>query len=509
MNNLYYKWIEFCHKNGKFLLKTSEFPSVYFINTLKKNKLIFSLRQWYYCILVNWRSNLDTIKYHFYDILKKILNDKYGINWYISDNTALAIQNNTLLDYPDFINIRTKNGKSMSFLLIDLPYFKVKISNRTDKNIWNIVYDEFKWMRIKYKINQFWLITNNINKIDKKIESNIVLKNIIDEWICDFNDLLYLSDLSVKDLKKSLKKLISKKIVYSNNDIYSIFKDFIWSKSIFEEVSDYFSSEIRKSKKNIYLNSSSDIFYKNIYNLDYSLESLNRFYIKDISKKYKKLKVNESFLKKEKIDMIFKSAELEWFGWTYSDTKKLIEENIKPLWMNEKDKNILLNIKDSFDYIIKTNWNIDIVEVNNLIQRNITDENKLGVRRKWLDVRISNSMYFPMKWNNIDQWWFNNLIKEINNDKYSGVDNAFRILMLVSFTQVFYDWNKRTARIMLNAFLYKNNLPFVNFSNIEKLNYDKSIVVFYETWDLRAFKKYFIQSFMQWMIRVENFKTSP
>jgi hypothetical protein len=50
--------------------------------------------------------------------------------------------------------------------------------------------------------------------------------------------------------------------------------------------------------------------------------------------------------------------------------------------MDEKDKNILLNIRDAFDYIINTDGNIDIVDVNNLIQRNITDREKLGIRRK-------------------------------------------------------------------------------------------------------------------------------
>jgi len=68
MNNKYYKWIDDSYKKWKFLLKTSDFPSPYFIDNLEKNKLIFSLRQWYYCILVNWRSEIDTVKHYFYDI---------------------------------------------------------------------------------------------------------------------------------------------------------------------------------------------------------------------------------------------------------------------------------------------------------------------------------------------------------------------------------------------------------------------------------------------------------
>jgi hypothetical protein len=60
---------------------------------------------------------------------------------------------------------------------------------------------------------------------------------------------------------------------------------------------------------------------------------------------------------------------------------------------------------------------------------------------------------------------------------------------------------------MSNAILYKNNLPFVNFSNIEKVNYDKSIVAFYETGDLLPFEKYFIQSFMQGVVRMDEFSS--
>jgi len=456
----------------------------------------------------NWYSKTLFLWY-----LKIILNDKYWINWYISDNTATDIQNKSIDKYPNNIEIRTINGKSMNFLLIDLPAFKVNILNRTDKYIWNVIYDEFKWMRVKYEEYEFWLkIDNNVKQANvdsissisrEGMEGNKVLKIIVDEWICDIEDLLYLSELKEKDLNKNLDKLIKEKLIYKKKKNYSIFKDFISNKESFKHVFNYFDKEDRKKR---YIKSSDDKFYKKIYNLDFNLKGLNKGYIKDIKQKYKKLKINWSFLKKEKLDMIFKSAELEWFWWTYADTKKLIEENIKPLWMNEKDKNILLNIKDSFDLIIKTDWNVNIVDVNNLIQRNITDDDKLGIRRKGIDVKINNSVYHPMKWKDIYAWWYDYLIKEINSDKYNDIENAFKALMLISFTQAFYDWNKRTARIISNGFLYKNNLPFVNFSSIEKVNYDKSIVAFYETWDLWPFKKCFYQSFMQGVIRVNEFE---
>ena len=132
--NKYYKYIEEKFKVWKIILRTKDFPSVFFIKQLEKNNLIFSFKHWYYLILVDWRSKIDTLKFYFYDILKKVLNDKYWINWYISDNTAEKIKNKELEDFPKQIEIRTKNGKSMRFLLINFENFKINILARTDKN---------------------------------------------------------------------------------------------------------------------------------------------------------------------------------------------------------------------------------------------------------------------------------------------------------------------------------------------------------------------------------------
>jgi hypothetical protein len=516
--NIYLQYIEEKFKIWKIILKTNEFPSAFFIKQLEKNNLIFSFRHWYYIILVDWRSKIDTLKFYFYDILKKVLDEKYWINWYISDKTAEKIRNKNLEDFPKQIEIRTKNGKSMNFLLINFGNFKINIFVRTDKNIWKEIYDEFRGMRIKYILstegfNSLWNnnVETSIYGVSKKDVSNNnfekinILKIIINEQNCDLEDLSYLSELEELKIKNILKELLRENKIYFKNNKYSIFKDFVLNIELFKNIENYFIWEKRKKLKNIYIIWENNIYFNEIYNHKYDLwEFINNEFLEEVIYKYKNIKNNESFLKKEKLDMIFKSAELEGFGWTYADTKKLIEENIKPLWMSNKDKNILVNIKDAFDYIIKTDWKINIIEVNNLIQRNLTQTEKIWIRRKWIDVKISNSIYFPMKWKDVFEWWFEKF-NSMQLEKDS-INSAFKILMIVSFLQIFYDWNKRTARIISNAILYKNNLPFINFSSVEKLNYDKSMVYFYETWDYEIFKKYFIQSFMQWVIRVLEYK---
>ena len=500
INDFYLKW--------KFIIQTKDFPNKYSIQTLEKQWLIFSFKQWWYLILVKWRSKSWAIDLYFFDIIKKVLDNRYWINWYIADESAKKIKNKKPVW--NKITIRAKNWKSTIFEIISIKWFKTKIMARTDNNIKSEIFKEFRWMRIKFENNKKqWLNISELKSLNsikenKNNNQNLIYKIIITNIICNFEDIEYETEdkMTNNEILNILDKLSKNKKIFIHinnwNKFYSLLKTISTPKTLknllFNNSSKYFESKERQDKmdnsKKILTTKKNKTHWNKIFSQDYKIWELENI-LEEL-----KIEYSESYLKKAKLDMVFKSAELEWFWWTYADTKKLIEENIQPLWMKDKDKQILLNIRDSFDLMVKTKWNTDLVEINSLIQKWITDKEYLWIRREWINVEIRKSIYRPIKWNDIQNWWFLELKNEIEKIE-NPINQAFAALMLISFVQSFYDWNKRTARMFCNSILFKNNLPLINFSWIEKMNYDKNIVYFYETWNFDLFKIIFIKEILK------------
>ncbi|HHG85133.1 MAG TPA: Fic family protein, partial [Bacteroidetes bacterium] len=81
------------------------------------------------------------------------------------------------------------------------------------------------------------------------------------------------------------------------------------------------------------------------------------------------------------------------------------------------------------------------------------------------------------------------------NEKTNVFEKAFLALLLLSYIQAFSDGNKRTARIISNAILIKNNFCPISFRTIDSVEYKKAMLIFYEQNNLTVFKEIFISQF--------------
>jgi Fic family protein len=84
---------------------------------------------------------------------------------------------------------------------------------------------------------------------------------------------------------------------------------------------------------------------------------------------------------------------------------------------------------------------------------------------------------------------------ELINEHSNVFEKALLVLLLVSYIQPFADGNKRTARIISNAFLINENYCPISFRTVDSIDYKKAMLVFYEQNNISAFKKIFIDQF--------------
>ena len=72
---------------------------------------------------------------------------------------------------------------------------------------------------------------------------------------------------------------------------------------------------------------------------------------------------------------------------------------------------------------------------------------------------------------------------------------ALMSLALIAYIQPFEDGNKRTSRLVANAFLLSHNSSPLSFRSIDTTEYKKAIILFYEQNNIKFLKELFIEQF--------------
>ena len=184
------------------------------------------------------------------------------------------------------------------------------------------------------------------------------------------------------------------------------------------------------------------------------------------------------------IDLSYNSSRLE--GNTYSelDTKKLIDEQIRPEGKIQEETVMILNHKEAISFLVDNAENIDITlfTIRNLhyllAQDLLVNPMSCGDVRK-NEVHISGTTYQPISGYLLLQENLELLLLKARKieDSY---EQSFFLLLHLSYLQAFEDVNKRTARLACNIPFIKNNQCPLSFVDLPKDDYVASLIMFYE-----------------------------
>lgn len=231
--------------------------------------------------------------------------------------------------------------------------------------------------------------------------------------------------------------------------------------------------------------------------------------LEDATRKYEKRTrdISDVIQKKELerlvIELSWKSSRIEGNTYTLLDTEKLILENKEAPGHSKDETQMILNHKDTFNYIRShasqfqdiTKKNLE--ELHSVIVKDL--DVSFGFRSK--AVGIIGSIYRPL--DNIYQ--VTEAVEKLSTAVSRGENaytKAFLALIGISYIQPFEDGNKRTARLMTNALLISHSLAPLSYRSVDEEEYRAAVLAFYELNSILPMKKIFIE---QYEFAAENY----
>jgi hypothetical protein len=225
-------------------------------------------------------------------------------------------------------------------------------------------------------------------------------------------------------------------------------------------------------------------------------------YLKNLQNKFKQniSKLSETEYKKEferlAIDLSWKSSQIEGNTYSLLETERLLKEKEIAAGKTKDEATMLLNHKAALDFILENPTYISpltvstIEDIHSILVKELNLDRNIRRRR----IGISGTNYKPLD----NEFQIREALEDmclLVNQQTNVFAQALLVLVLISYIQAFSDGNKRTARIISNALLMKNNYCPISFRTIDSIEYKKAMLIFYEQNNINAFKAIFINQF--------------
>lgn len=200
------------------------------------------------------------------------------------------------------------------------------------------------------------------------------------------------------------------------------------------------------------------------------------------------------------IDLSYNSSRLEGNTYSLLDTERLLLHGDSAEGKLDEEKVMILNHKEAIRYLVdnahqlQVNRNV-ICTLHYLLSDGLVESDRAGkVRRD--AVRIGGTVYIPFE----DPHRLGKQLEKIAT-KADLIRDPFEqsifLLAHISYLQAFIDVNKRTARLVANIALIKNNLVPLAFSDIQVDDYMSAMIAIYELQDIRPLTDLYAYSYIR------------
>ena len=204
--------------------------------------------------------------------------------------------------------------------------------------------------------------------------------------------------------------------------------------------------------------------------------------------KYNMTQEENIFLAKRNIvDYIWKSANLEGIGVTYPDTQA-IYNGMSVEGYSIEDINAVNDLKHAWQFLlehINDELTLDFIKAVHRLLGKFTVINAGSVRRD--EVRIGGTEWIPEM---PDETEIDEKISKIMNGKESSLDKALDLMLYLMRAQVFLDGNKRIAMLMGNKIMIENGQGIISVNQKDIKEFYSLLVTYYETNDGTKIKQF-------------------
>lgn len=206
------------------------------------------------------------------------------------------------------------------------------------------------------------------------------------------------------------------------------------------------------------------------------------------------------------IEFSWKTSQIEGNTYDIISTEKLLLYGEKSSTNTEYEAQMIINQKDALEFILEyiNDWSrpsLALVEkLHNFVGKDLNISKGL---RKSL-VGITGTNYRPLE----NEFQIKEAIENLLNYlSYTNrtYEQALLSVLGLSYIQPFVDGNKRTSRLLGNAYLLSNNLAPLSYRSVDDRDYKEATLVFYEQNSVQPFKKLFIE---QYVFSANNYNIS-
>lgn len=209
-----------------------------------------------------------------------------------------------------------------------------------------------------------------------------------------------------------------------------------------------------------------------------------------------KMEENIFLAKRNLVDYIWKSANLEGIAVTYPQTE-VIFDGLSVNGVKIKDINAIVNLKTAWKFVLENvDYPVDIrfiSQVNKLVGE--YDIVPFGGKLRTTEVKMGGTDWkpkIPQKEEierKIDE------ILKISN----ATDRALTMMLYLMRTQPFYDGNKRTAMMVGNLIMIKNGVGIISIPIEKQVEFRKLLIEYYESDNMEKLKLFLYDNCIEGM----------
>jgi len=201
------------------------------------------------------------------------------------------------------------------------------------------------------------------------------------------------------------------------------------------------------------------------------------------------------------IDLSWNSSRLEGNTYSLLQTKRLIELGELASGKEASEAQMILNHKASIEYIVESSMDARISShvirsLHALLSENLLGDSSASGRIRKIAVEIGGSTYIPIDNPHTLSDYFTQFIKKLNkiNDPF---EKSLFSLIHLSYLQAFEDVNKRTARLLANIPLIKENLKPLSFIDVNQTAYINALLGVYEKNDVHLIRDLYLWAYQR------------
>ncbi len=199
------------------------------------------------------------------------------------------------------------------------------------------------------------------------------------------------------------------------------------------------------------------------------------------------------------IDLSWNSSRLEGNTYSLLETKRLIELGETASGKDVAEAQMILNHKSAIEYIVESAQeeritSQEIRSIHALLSENLLGDPAASGRVRSIAVAIGGSTYVPLENPQVLNECFDLFVEKVNEINDPFEQSLFSIVHL-SYLQAFEDVNKRTARLVANIPLVRENLRPLSFTDVDQAAYVKALLVVYEKTDISLMRDLYVWAY--------------